>query len=94
MNVFSDGTVELYTHQQGGEKVGHKFQGFEADILTNISERNDPRNAFQELGLKYSLDKDAYGIKVESTLQSMKDQGFVYQGETMLVKVVEAGDEQ
>lgn len=93
MNVFNDGKVELYTHQPGGDKVTTSFNGLEADILLKLSKQSDPKQYTQELGLKYSLEKEAYISAVNSTLSSLEDRGFIYYGELMLVKIVEAENE-
>ena len=93
MNVFADGKVELYTHQAEGEKVATMFQGLEADVLVKLSQQRDPRLYDQEMGLKYNLNRDAFESEVNSTLASLEDRGFIYYGETMLVKVMQAGNE-
>lgn len=93
MNVFTDGKVELYTHQSGGDKVTTSFNGLEADILLKLSKQSDPKIYTKELGSKYSLEEEAYVSAVNSTLTSLEDRGFIYYGDPMLVKIMEAGNE-
>ena len=93
MNLFTDGKVELYTHQSGGDKVTTAFNGLEAEILLKLSKQSDPKQYTQELGSKYSLEEEAFASAVNSTLTSLADRGFIYYGEPMLVKIVEAENE-
>jgi len=93
MNVFTDGKVELYTHHPGGDKVTSTFNGLEADILLKLSKQSDPRQFTQAVGSKYSLEEKAYVSTVNSKLTSLADRGFLYYGEPMLVKIMEAENE-
>jgi hypothetical protein len=93
MNVFADGKVELYTHRAEGDKVSSSFEGLEADILLKLSKRSDPKQYDPETGSKYNLEREAYLSAVNLALASLEDRGFIYQGETMLVKIVEAANE-
>ena len=93
VNVLNDGTVEMYTHKPGGEKVVYPFKGFEADIITNILQNRDPRLYTWELGSRYNLKEGDFISLVESTLKSMEQKGLIYYGDNMLVKVKEASNE-
>jgi hypothetical protein len=93
MNVFTDGKVELYTHQTGGDKVTTTFNGLEAEVLLKLSKQSDPKLYTQDLGSKYGLEEEAFVSKVNSTLTLLADRGFIYYGEPMLVKIMEAENE-
>jgi hypothetical protein len=93
MNVLNDGTVELYTHTSIGVKVVHTFKGFEADILLTIIKERNPKLYTQELGLKYYLKEDDCISRIEFTLKSMENKGFIYYGELLLVKIKQAGND-
>ena len=87
VNVYQDGSVELFTHDASGNKKTELFNGLEADILLIILEENNPKAYNQQLGTKYSLEKEDYISKVDDALQSFENRGFIYYGEIMLVKI-------
>jgi hypothetical protein len=93
VNVLNDGSVELYTHKPGGEKVIYTFEGFEAETLLTILKHGDPSLYSQELGLKFNIRENDFISMAESTLRSMENKGFIYYGETMLVEIKEARNE-
>ena len=86
VNVFKDGSFELYTHYISGNKKTTTFKGLEADILLCILEKEDPETYNQQLRIKYNLEEEDYISKVQDRLKSFENRGFIYYGETMLVK--------
>jgi hypothetical protein len=88
MNIFNDGTVELFTHKSAGDRIAIKFEGLQADILIKILNETDPLLCFSDLGNKYNLRKESFATDISKILKSLEDKGFVYYGEQMQVKIV------
>jgi hypothetical protein len=88
MNVYADGSVELYTFLKEGDKIRYKFEGLQGDILVKLLNEIHPEFCYQELGIKYKLDKETYISDVSTFLKILEDKGIVYYGDLMLVKIM------
>ena len=87
MNVYEDGSVELYTFIKEGDKILHKFEGLQGDILVKIMNEIHPESCYPELGIKYKLDKEIYITDVSAFLKILEGRGIVYYGDLMPVKI-------
>ena len=87
INIYQDGSVELYTFKAEGQIISNKLNGFEADILKMILENKDPRNIQPECISKYHLTDEQYRQKAATIINSFKEKGYVYFGDTMRVKI-------
>ena len=90
MNIFSDGTVELFTHKTARDRIAFKFEGLQAEILIRILNETDPLPCSPYSGNKYRLSKESFASEVSIILKSLEDNGFIYYGDQMLVKIVKA----
>ena len=93
MNIFSDGTVELFTHKSAGERITFKFEGLKAEILIRILNETDPFLCSPDSCNKYHLSKESFASEVSKILKSLEDEGYIYYGDQMLVKIVKAENE-
>ena len=93
INIFADGTVELFTHKTAGYRIAYKFEGLQAEILIRILNETDPLPCSPDSGDKYHLSKESFASEVSKILKSLEDKGFIYYGEQMLVKIVKVENE-
>jgi hypothetical protein len=75
------------------EKQAHNFNGLEAELLKKIMKRENPAVYCTDIASKHGLNNQNYSTVVEPLLKSMEDQGYIYYGEPMLVKVLERTNE-
>ncbi|MBN2213357.1 MAG: hypothetical protein JW723_03865 [Bacteroidales bacterium] len=87
INIYQDGSIELYTYKAEGQIISNKLKGFEADILKMILENKDPGNIQPEYLSQYHLTDEQYRQKAATIINSFKEKGYIYFGDTMKVKV-------
>jgi hypothetical protein len=87
INVYRDGSVELYTFNSEREKESTTYTDIEADVLLKILKKTDPRVFDSELGSKYKLLTNEYNSRVTEILRLFEEKGFIYYGDIMKVKV-------
>jgi hypothetical protein len=87
INIYQDGSVELFTFKGEGQIISNTLYDFEADIFKLILENMDPGVINSEYKSKYHLSNEQYQQKVDAVITSFKEKGYIYFGETMKVKI-------
>jgi hypothetical protein len=90
---FSDGSLELYTFQKPGSKIGYHYGGLEASILLLLAENKPIEANLKELAADYSLSDSACKTQIFSAMDEFKKKGLVYYGDLMIVKKTEVSHE-
>jgi hypothetical protein len=93
INVFKNGTVELYTHPAPEQTQSIILKDFEADVFLKILNKENVDNYCSKLGEKYSLTTENYASEVRKTLDSFTEKGYIYYGEPMKVKIMRKENE-
>jgi hypothetical protein len=86
MNLFSDGTLELFTFQKPGSKISAHYSGIEAGILLLIAENKPINENLKALANQYSLSYSDCQNQTSLAMEDFKQKGLVYFGDLMLVK--------
>lgn len=87
INLYQDGSIELYTFNSERKKKSTTHNGLEAEILLKIMSKKDPWIFSSELGTKYELKEKEYVARVNEIIESFEEKGFIYYGEIMKVKI-------
>lgn len=90
VNTFVNGELELYTYQVDRSKLSEIFSRFDADIILEILNHNNPFEKSDALATKYNLSGIQSKDWIQSLLSDFEKSGVIYYGETMLVKIQEA----
>lgn len=93
LNEISDQGIELFTHLGDGQRLQHRFQGLEADLLRQIVEEKTLNDQITALAEKYHLTEDACRKQLQHSIKEFSQSRLIYTGEKMLVKVVEVKNE-
>lgn len=93
VNVYKDGSVELYTHDSQKQKLTYTFKEMMADLLLMVLNGKNPVDNTNELAVKYGVDEEKCLEKIQSYLDRFEQKGFIYYGELMKVKIQGAENE-
>jgi hypothetical protein len=89
INLFHDGSVELYTFQKPGSKVSYQFSGLEASLFLLLIGNKPLAFCIKDLAEKHSLGYSDCEAKLHTALDDFSRKGLIYYGDLMVVKKTE-----
>jgi hypothetical protein len=89
LNEISAWEIELFTHLGNGQRLQHRFQGLEADLLRQIAAEKILNGQITVLAQKYHLTEDVCRKQIQHSIKEFSQSCLIYTGEKLMAKIVE-----
>jgi len=92
LREISASEIEISTTLGTGERLRHRFQKLEAELLRSAADEKIPAREMDDWARRYGLTPEACQHRVDRALKALSDARLIYSGERMLVKIVEVSN--